>query len=282
MQQQERAGQRAEHGGGEQPEQQPPLAGQLAAVADRAGQVARHQAEGVGDRRGHRRQADGQQHREGDEGARADDGVDAAGGEPGGRDRDHLPPRHRGEGVTAARCEPAHRRPGQPAVSAPSSARRLVSQPGPELRDRGRGQVVEALQRGDADCEQEGLQLGGLHALRDGLQPQPTGHLHDRLDHRLVRGLGERPRHERLVDLDDVDGQAAQRGQRGVARAEVVQRDAYAQLDELVKGGRDGRGVQHRGLGDLDDQLAGASPESVSVSRTRSTKCGWASWGARR
>ena len=94
VQQQERAGQRAEDRGGEQPDQQPPLAGQLAPVADRAGQVARDQAEGVADGRGDRRQADGQQHREGHQGARTDDGVDPTGGEPGGGDRHHLPPRH--------------------------------------------------------------------------------------------------------------------------------------------------------------------------------------------
>ena len=42
--------------------------------------------------------------------------------------------------------------------------------------------------------------------------------------------------HERLVDLDDVDREAAQVAQRRVARAEVVEGDADAQIADLRRG----------------------------------------------
>ena len=53
-------------------------------------------------------QADGEQHGEGDQRARADDGVDATGGEPGGGDRHHLPPGH--APIAASLARPRHRR----------------------------------------------------------------------------------------------------------------------------------------------------------------------------
>ena len=55
-----------------------PLPLELAPVADGARDRARHQADVVADVGRHRRHADGEQGREGDEGARPDDGVDRA------------------------------------------------------------------------------------------------------------------------------------------------------------------------------------------------------------
>jgi hypothetical protein len=94
VQEQEGAGERAEDRCGHQSQEQPPLAAQLAPVADRAAEVAGDQAEGVADRGRHRGQPDRQQDREADQGARADDGVDAARREAGRGHREHLPPRH--------------------------------------------------------------------------------------------------------------------------------------------------------------------------------------------
>ena len=64
--------------------------------------------------------------------------------------------------------------------------------------------------------------------------------------------------HERLVDLDDVDREAAQVAQRRVARAEVVQGDADAQVADVTQrgGGQHRVGHQDR-LGDFQDEPAG-------------------------
>ena len=75
--------------------QQPrPLAGQLAAVADRAGQRPGHQAQGVGHVRGDRRDPDREKGRERDQRSRPHHGVDGAGGDPREEDRHHLQEGH--------------------------------------------------------------------------------------------------------------------------------------------------------------------------------------------
>jgi hypothetical protein len=63
---------------------------------------------------------------------------------------------------------------------------------------------------------------------------------------------------EGLVDLEDVDREAAQVAERGVAGAEVVDRQPDAERLQLTEPG-DGRvGVVHeQALGDLQDQRAG-------------------------
>ena len=61
-------------------------------------------------------------------------------------------------------------------------------------------------------------------------------------------------RDERTVDLQQVDRDLAQTGQRGVARAEVVDRDAEAAAVKLPQDLLRAIGVDHgRGLRDLDD-----------------------------
>ena len=63
---------------------------------------------------------------------------------------------------------------------------------------------------------------------------------------------------ERAVDLDRVDRQRLQMSQRGMAGAEIVERDAAA---SLAQGADEARRflniVERRGLGDLDDHPAG-------------------------
>ena len=63
---------------------------------------------------------------------------------------------------------------------------------------------------------------------------------------------------ERLVDLEDVDGEALEVAEGGVAGPEVVDGDADAHLPELGQGQGRPLGVLHQdALGDLEDQLAG-------------------------
>ena len=85
-----------------EPDQAAPLAGQLGAVADRPAERARHQTDGVADVGQHRRVAHGQQHREGDQGPRPDDGVDRA--------RRPARPGRRRRSPSAVTQRPAHRR----------------------------------------------------------------------------------------------------------------------------------------------------------------------------
>ena len=82
---------RAEHDAAPSTSAPAALPGQLAPVAVRADERAREQPDGVGDVGRHRRQPDAEQHREGDQRARADDGVDRAGPEPATRDEQPLP-----------------------------------------------------------------------------------------------------------------------------------------------------------------------------------------------
>src|SRR5262249_39677967 len=59
--------------------------------------------------------------------------------------------------------------------------------------------------------------------------------------------------HERTIDLDGVDGKRAQVAQRRIAGAEVVERDADADVAKLPQNGFCRIGVvQQRGLGDLE------------------------------
>jgi hypothetical protein len=65
---------------------------------------------------------------------------------------------------------------------------------------------------------------------------------------------------ERHVDLDDVHGEGIERAERGVAGAEIVERDAGA---ELTEGGQAGPGlsvvvIEQSRLGDLEDASAAA------------------------
>ncbi len=112
-QQENRAAQAADEAGGAEAEDAGALAAQFAAVAESAAEGTGHQAERVGDVRRDRRQAEGQQYREGEEGAGANDGVDGAGADSRGEDCDAFPeghaisshaqwspPRHQGRGAT--------------------------------------------------------------------------------------------------------------------------------------------------------------------------------------
>ena len=72
---------------------------------------------------------------------------------------------------------------------------------------------------------------------------------------------GIRPRrhlpHKGLVDLDLVEGEAAQVAERGIARPEIVQRRADAEVAELAENGHDALVVlQQRGFRDLQLQPA--------------------------
>jgi hypothetical protein len=65
--------------------------------------------------------------------------------------------------------------------------------------------------------------------------------------------------HERAVDLDFFDGEPPQVGERGIARAEVVDAERHAHSGELPEYFQGGGRVDHdRGLGDLELEVGGA------------------------
>jgi hypothetical protein len=74
-----------------------------------------------------------------------------------------------------------------------------------------------------------------LHALGHGGQRQAVTELHDRPGNRPVRRRRE-VGDEGAVDLQDVDRQAVEVGQRGVARPEVIDRDMDAELAQGARG----------------------------------------------
>ena len=62
---------------------------------------------------------------------------------------------------------------------------------------------------------------------------------------------------ERTIDLEDVDGQVLQVGERGVAGPEVVHREAEAQLLQLPQARNHRARIDHdQALGDFEDEPA--------------------------
>ena len=99
--------------------------------------------------------------------------------------------------------------------------------------------------------------FGVLDALGDGPQPEDARELDDRGgERRLLAAVGDAV-DERLVDLEDVDREAADVVQRRVAGAEVVDRELDAELLQLAEPcDRQVHVLHHHALGDLDHQAA--------------------------
>src|SRR5690606_13367914 len=132
-------------------------------------------------------------------------------------------------------------------IAAPSDPRHNRSTAEPALR------ILEMLAppqrellRGHRPCEQETLHLAasgvlqegqlrlGLHALGDDAQTHGVRQPDDGVDDGRVVGIDHHVAHEALVDLERVDGQPLEVGQRRIARAEVVDRHAYAHRADLT------------------------------------------------
>ena len=76
--------------------------------------------------------------------------------------------------------------------------------------------------------------------------------------------------HEGAVDLDRGERETAEIAQRGIAGAEIVDREPDAHGHELAQAPVDHRqgGIEEDALGDLDSIEAGGSPSRASVART--------------
>src|SRR5688572_25892263 len=89
---------------------------------------------------------------------------------------------------------------------------------------------IIALQVVDAGLHQERRIFADLHELGAGLESDGLGEAHQAADEQLVVDVDREVAHERAVDLDHVDGQRLQVAERGEASAEIVDRNAAAQI----------------------------------------------------
>src|SRR5206468_8634051 len=94
---------------------------------------------------------------------------------------------------------------------------------------------------------------GVLHTLGHHVEVEVAAEIHGRPDNRRQVRVDGHVTHEGAVDLDLVDGEALEVGQRRVARAEVVDGEPHAHLPQAVDDGdRALRLVHHGRLGDLE------------------------------
>ena len=109
-----------------------------------------------------------------------------------------------------------------------------------------------------AERADEGELVLGLDSFGDGLDVERVAHRDDAAHECCGAQVGSEGAGEAPVDLDDADREIVQERQRRVAGAEVVERDADAEFGDLAyfADGR-GRGLDERGLGDLQTQPFG-------------------------
>ena len=101
-------------------------------------------------------------------------------------------------------------------------------------------------------CELRG-DLGAFDTLRDNLEAERMPERDDLLDDAPVRLVREHVHHEGLVDLDLVGRDLLQVSERGIAGAEIVDRDADAHLAQFRQHPVTALAIDHqRILGHLD------------------------------
>ena len=101
-------------------------------------------------------------------------------------------------------------------------------------------------------------------AFGDGLELQRVGELHDGAHETAALVVAGDVVDELLVDLQDVDRELGEGGERRVTGAEVVDRDAHAGAAERVERRDDATGLagEHR-LGDLEGERGRVEPGLV-------------------
>src|SRR5829696_2445614 len=139
--------------------------------------------------------------------------------------------------------------------------------PGQQL---GHGPVVQrpgepvALALLAAEGDQVGRLLGLLDALGHGVELEGVAELHDGVGQGGVLPTPADPVDERLVDLEDVDREAAQVAERRVAGAEVVDGQQHPEPLELPQPHAHRLDVADQdALGDLDGELARRQPRGL-------------------
>ena len=103
--------------------------------------------------------------------------------------------------------------------------------------------------------------IGSLDALGDRAEVEDAGELDDRGGERGLLAAFRHAVDEGLVDLQDVDGEAADVVQRGVAGSEVVDRELDAEVLQLGEAlVRQDHVLHHHALGDLEHEALGSEP----------------------
>ena len=129
---------------------------------------------------------------------------------------------------------------------------------GLQLADRDRPAEDEALDIGEAGFAGVAQLFLGLDPLSHRLHLQRAGQIGDGLGDSAVAGIFADAAHEALIDLDRVELMGAQRAQRGIAGAEIVERQAQADTAQFAE---DQMGAaiifQEDGFGDFQLQPAG-------------------------
>ena len=135
---------------------------------------------------------------------------------------------------------------------------------GEPLLEVGRGNRVadqKALHVIAAMFGDEGQLLCGFDPLSGDLHVQAFAQLRDGAHDRHAAGIVGQLPHEGPVDLDPADRKAVEVAERGIARAEIVERDADAKLAQPVQ--RPQRRLviaEQGGFGDFQFQPAGGQP----------------------
>src|SRR5687768_1266679 len=149
-------------------------------------------------------------------------------------------------------ARPTIRRPRSPDPGSGALARE-------QRRDLLRGhrpREVEALAEGASGLPKEPQLLRRLDPFRERGHAQPMRELDHRLDHPTGVLVAIDVVDEGLVDLQDVDGQVLEAGERGVAGPEVIDRQRETPRVELGEDPLRSIGVRHRRrLRDLDDHV---------------------------
>ena len=100
---------------------------------------------------------------------------------------------------------------------------------------------------------EKGELLFGFDALRHNHELQGVRHGDDGPDDRGVLRVACHVAHERLIELDSIDGESLEVVERGVSSSEIVQRYRYAEPLELQECVDRELGVLHRArFGDLE------------------------------
>src|SRR3569832_1873347 len=103
----------------------------------------------------------------------------------------------------------------------------------------------------------------GLHYFGNHREYETLTNGHDGTGDGLIVGIVRYVTHERFVDLELIDRQAFEVAQRGIAGAEVVDRDGDAQLLEAIEHAQRPAGLLHdQAFGDLELEVAGVQTGS--------------------
>ena len=116
---------------------------------------------------------------------------------------------------------------------------------------------IEALGLGAILRAKQFSLFGGFNTFGHDEHVQAAAHVDHRVHDAGVVRVGRQIAHERLIDLQGIDGKALHIGEARIPRAEVVERKQHAHVLERLEHGRGrGRIAHQEGFGQLQFQIA--------------------------